>query len=51
MRSAWAGGLHLRSRAERKARAGGNEINKFKQSAINPRRIRTREPCYSRLFR
>jgi hypothetical protein len=33
MRSAWAGGLHLRSRME-ETRGAGHEINTFKQSAL-----------------
>ena len=33
MRSAWAGGLHLRSRTDER-RGAGNEINTFKQSAL-----------------
>ena len=34
MRSAWAGDLHLRSRADGSTRAGGNEVNTLKQSAV-----------------
>ena len=33
MRSAWAGGLHLRSRTD-EWRGAGNDINTFKQSAL-----------------
>jgi len=33
MRSAWAGGLHLRSRSD-EWRGAGDEVNTFKQSAL-----------------
>jgi len=51
MRSAWAGGLHLRSRADRRGRAGGNEVNKLEQRHSIYGGYETHDPCYSRLFR
>jgi putative Ca2+/H+ antiporter (TMEM165/GDT1 family) len=50
MRSAWASGLHLRSRVDEE-RGAGYGVNTFKQSALIQRRIRTHVSCYSRPFR
>jgi Ca2+/H+ antiporter, TMEM165/GDT1 family len=50
MRSAWAGGLHLRSRADER-RGAGVEVNTFRQSALIHDGYERRMRCYSRLRR